>query len=214
MNTNANLCEYIQSREPVSFVPIDMFFNCDDNAYLTCKINNGEMFASIVDQAKNAKLTHLAIPITSKLLANHANAQNNRIYSKDMGFTLNSNRFKFVGQQNSAKNKRIEIMIMERVNGDIRANMKFISNLNFVNFEKGNVEILESNATRKLLERMDNRQRNYLEYYLNNMLDKEQDALTKYMYEEANRRVYILNQSDGKCIDIDGNEPTFLKQTV
>merc|ERR1712228_276342 len=47
-------------------------------------------------------------------------------------------------------------------------------------------------------ERMDYRQRNYLEYYQNNMLNKEQDALTKYAYAEANRRVYVLNQSDEK----------------
>eukprot|EP01084_Bolivina_argentea_P005676 10705_1 len=113
-----------------------------------------------------------------------------------MGFILNTLRLKFTSN-NVAKNKRIEIMIMERVTIDIRANIKFMANLNFVNFEN-NVEVLESNAERKLLERMDNRQRNYLEYYKSNMLYKEQDKLNKYAYTEANRKVFSLNQSDEK----------------
>eukprot|EP01084_Bolivina_argentea_P101850 182534_1 len=104
----------IKSREPVSFIPIDIFNNISDNnlnnLYLTTKVNNGEIFASIIEQAKNQKLTHLAIPITSKLLNNlnndkhiYLNKLNN---TRDMGFILNTLRLKFTSN-NVAKNKRI-----------------------------------------------------------------------------------------------------------
>lgn len=71
-------------------------------------------------------MTHLAIPMTSKLLlSENANGHEmyNKLHSKDMGFALNKMRLRFTAS-NTTRSRRIEIMIMERVQADLKAAIK------------------------------------------------------------------------------------------
>ena len=71
-------------------------------------------------------MTHLAIPMTSKLLLtenSNGHELTNKLHSKDMGFTLNKMRLRFTAN-NTTRSRRIEIMIMERVQADLTAAVK------------------------------------------------------------------------------------------
>ena len=56
--TIRKLVEFVvKSREPVSFVPINMFNSEHDNAiWLTCKVNSGQLFATFIEYGLSLSL--------------------------------------------------------------------------------------------------------------------------------------------------------------